>query len=265
MYRRYVVPFVLAVVIGLGALVITANVQAFTLMPDVFPTNSTTYRLDASYSGLGAAWESRANEAAAHWGANTVFSFVSNAGSSSYVRTLNLGCPASGNVTLANMDPGATAPGIYRASFIINVNTSCNRITWHTGTTSPPMGETDLRTVLRHEFGHAAGLHHVQGANNQLMYGTISPGQLKSILADDINGIAFLYNTSSTVRVTTAESFWTWLGQFKYDNTHGGVGFKGPSFDHIPGCCPLAHNGAMAWSPQTGASSWFPFQGSRIT
>jgi hypothetical protein len=105
--------------------VFTSDVRAFTLMPDVFPSNSTTYRLDANYSGLGAGWVSRANEAAATWGANTVFSFVSNAGSSNIVRTSALSCPATGNVTLANMVPTATAAGIYRARCTVPV---CNGV-----------------------------------------------------------------------------------------------------------------------------------------
>jgi hypothetical protein len=170
MPKRHVVSLLVAVLV---ALVVATGVQAFTVMRDVWPTASTTYRLEASFTSQGQAWIDRAHEAAQHWTNNTIFDFVHNTGSANRLRTGTLSC--NNPTRLAEMAPAEDAQGIYRGSFVITVNTGCSNILWYSGTGTPPNGRFDLRTVLRHEFGHAAGLHHVQGAESQLMHPEIDP------------------------------------------------------------------------------------------
>lgn len=212
----------------------------------------------ASFTNRGAAWVSRANEAAQHWTDLTVFDFIPNSGSANRLRTGNLDCN-----TLANMSPVEDALGIYRTSFVItvNVNPGCPSIVWYTGTGTPPMGTYDLRTVLRHEFGHAAGLDHVNGAGTQLMHPTVNQQAVKQIAADDQNGMQFLYNPNSGIRLTAAASYWP---GGTYDNNYTQVGYKGPNWTG-GSPFPRALFQTASWSNQTSASSWFAFFGDRIT
>lgn len=52
----------------------------------------------------------------------------------------------------------------------------------------------DLRTVLRHEFGHWLVLNHSDDYN-AVMYRSIPPNTIKGIAADDRNGIRNIYGT----------------------------------------------------------------------
>ncbi|HMN15756.1 MAG TPA: matrixin family metalloprotease, partial [Bellilinea sp.] len=256
MQRLPVLSFLIAALVSLGA---TTGVQAFTLMRDVWPSTSTTYAMDSSFTNQGAAWVSRANEAAQHWTSLTAFDFIFNSGSANRLRTGTLSC--NNPVTLANMAPVEDALGLYRTSFVITVNTGCSNIQWYTGTGTPPMGTYDLRTVLRHEFGHAVGLDHVQGAPTQLMYPSTLQQEVKQIAADDQNGVAFLYNPNSGIRLTSAASYWTGA---TYDNNYTPVGYKGANWTG-GSPFPRALFQTQSWSNQTGASSWFAFFGERIT
>lgn len=240
-------------------LVVATGVQAFTVMRDAWPTPNTTYGMDASFTNQGAAWINRANEAAQHWTDLTAFDFVFNAGSANRLRTEALDCN-----TLANMAPTEDALNIYRTSFIItvNVNPNCPNIVWYTGVDVPPVNTFDLRTVLRHEFGHAAALDHVLGDAAQLMYPVVNPQAVKHIAADDQNGIEFLYNPNSGVRLSSAA--WYWYTGATYDNTYSYVGYKGSNWSG-GSPFPRALLQTQSWSNQTGASSWFAFIGDRIT
>ncbi|KAL1820668.1 hypothetical protein ACET3Z_015537 [Daucus carota] len=52
---------------------------------------------------------------------------------------------------------------------------------------------TDLETVALHEIGHLLGLDH-SSVEDAIMYPTITPGTVKDLHADDVQGIKALYN-----------------------------------------------------------------------
>lgn len=254
MRKLFSVSPLVAVLIMLAA---ATGVQAFIVRQYVWPTTSTTYVLDASFTGRGLDWVARANEAAQHWTTNTYFDFFSNAGSSNRVQTGSLACD-----TLAITNSAEDALGIYRTSFAITVNVSpiCN-FTWYAGTDTPPFGQYDLRTVLRHEFGHAAGLRHVTGSEAQLMHPVIRPQTIKQIAVDDQNGMNFLYNPDTSITLVTADNYYTGV---TYDNPSYQVGYKGRGWS---GGSPFPRtlNQTHSWANQKGASTWFAFNGNRIT
>ncbi len=102
----------------------------------------------------------------------------------------------------------------------------------------------------------------MQGANTQLMYPFIDPVAIKQIGADDQNGIDFLYDPSSSVRLQSAATYY--VGGATYDNNYPAVGYKGRNWT---GGSPFSHAlfQTASWSNQTGASSWFAFLGARVT
>lgn len=245
------------------ALFLIDRVKAFTLMPDPWrptpPETTVNYAFDASFSGR-TNWVNRANEAAANWTDSTIFNFIFNTNSTNRLRAVVMSCDF-----LAVMYPTEDAQGIYRSGFRIDVNVAPGcpmAINWYSGTGTPGGGQFDLRTVLRHEMGHAAGLNHVGGNTNQLMYFQVAAQATKTIGADEINGIDYLYNPTSGHRLTTSEFYWPGT---TYDNWYPNVGYKGLSWTHGDGCCPLALGSGLAWSEGTGGTQWFPFVGDRIT
>jgi hypothetical protein len=115
---------------------------------------------------------------------------------------------------------------------------------------------------MRHEFGHAAGLDHVLGDRAQLMHREIWERDVKWIAADDANGIDYLYNPNSNRRLSSAADYW--VTPIVYDNIYEAVGHKGLGWTGgYP--FPRAFLQTESWSNQIGASSWFAFQGDRIT
>ena len=125
---------------------------------------------------------------------------------------------------------------------------------------------------MRHEFGHCAGLDHQNDSAARLMFWQILPNSIKQIAQDELNGLAFLYdmnNTNIRARMEDGtlphDTQGNYVGAGGYDNATNYVGYKGPNWNYGAGCCALASLAGMTWSNATGASSWFVFNGSRIT
>src|SRR5690606_27745668 len=154
----------IALLVALLGIALISTAQAYSVMPNVWRQNYTSYAIDATIqSEFGAAGVARVQEAASYWSSQTIFNFNRNDNEGNWVRAFDLPYPNNG--ALAIMVPYRDNKGLYRNGFEIRVNTSPDvfpPVSWYTGTNSnPPSGTTDLRTVLNHEFGHAAGLNHI--------------------------------------------------------------------------------------------------------
>lgn len=110
-----------------------------------------------------------------------------------------------------------------------------------------------------------AGLNHVTGDSNQLMFPTVDPRAIKAIGDDDRYGIRYLYEAAYTATHPDNTDEWErFTGPYTYDNYHRASGYKGA--DWTGGSpFPLAYNTTQNWSNRTGATSWLAFRGSRIT
>ncbi len=78
-----------------------------------------------------------------------------------------------------------------RYYFTIQVNNGCGT-PWYDGTGQPPSNYYDVRSVMRHELGHAIGLCH----NNdqfELMNTFLQLGVSYGISAEDVTGVNWAY------------------------------------------------------------------------
>ena len=71
----------------------------------------------------------------------------------------------------------------------IEINT---KYQWDTSSNTCASGKYHLRSVLRHEYGHAIGIAHSE-LNSACMYPTISSGKVKNLTSDDIQAGEAIY------------------------------------------------------------------------
>ena len=159
----------------------TPDAQAFCWGPARFPGASTTYLIDGSYS-----WSSSSvQDAVADWNYSAYFGFGYTGGGNNHIQGADLGC----DFGLAGMSPSDN--GGTRNGFIIQVNNGCGT-PWYDGTGQPPSNYYAVRSVMRHELGHAIGLCH----NNdqfELMNTFLQPGVSYGIGVEDVTGVNWAY------------------------------------------------------------------------
>lgn len=82
----------------------------------------------------------------------------------------------------------------------------CESWTWSDGPGNASGGQINMQGVSTHEFGHALGLGHTNINGSTMFPSTFNGNESKSIEADDIAGVKFLYGNrgSQKVDITSA-------------------------------------------------------------
>lgn len=197
----------------------SASSQAYTIYSRAWPAANTTYRRVASYDNQGADWIAAANAADAEWAGFFQFNLDNN--SPNLMGTIQLG----GGVSPLGVTTFFPAVGPYQIGFTLNINRDQP---FYTGAGATPFNRYNLRTVLRHEFGHALGLYHSAGANT-LMNGVLPiSAQPRFVDQDATNGANFLYNPGAGAPIPEGPAPQS-AGSGTVDNLSITIGYKGPS------------------------------------
>lgn len=241
----------LALIIGLLIVVaISVDVEAYAVQSRTWLSAIQTYKRTSGYNNAGANFTNRANEAAAEWTADTVFSLSHNSGS---VNTLDYKTPDAPyqdalGVTYWYFD----GPYRTRAETVIN-----NTKPWHALTGNPPAEFYDLESILVHEFGHFIGLGHDDGTG--VMRATFAPGvKVDQVNNDDKNGVKYLYESGYNSTHPVEIGSW-WVGYGAYDNTTKFVLHKGTNWIESISSPYLARDNSLSWSNALGAVSGLGF------
>jgi len=236
-------------------LLLSASVEAYQIYARVWPNANTTYRRDASFSNI-IGWNGQADTVTGEWAPQFLFNLDNASGN--VLSADDLGANGNLGVTFAQ------ETGHHRTNFTIQMNTNKP---WHVG--APPVSPNrfDLRSVLRHEFGHALGLWHSNGANT-LMNAILPLGTSRLIDQDAINGANFLYNPGANPPIPEAPGFSPVISSGTADDTspilYPPIGYKGGAWVAGTGW-PNAYATTIAYGNGNQAAYWFWFNGNSLT
>ncbi len=181
----------ITLVIGVIMLILisTASVQAYTVMVGKWASTSTTYVRDSSYTSQGSGWSSMFGSAASNWTSSGAFGFSSSSSSSNHIQAADIADDSSCSGCLALTSVWGNP--IYQFRIEVNIGSG---YAFYDGTQAPslPSNYYDLRSIMRHELGHAQGLCHSSNSS-YLMYRAFGTGQIKLVDTDAINGSEYLY------------------------------------------------------------------------
>lgn len=183
----------MALVSAVLLLTAIANIaQAYTVQGPTWTGANATYVLDSSFTGQSSGWANSADTAASDWNAvsTSPFVFGSNSGSNNHVDAANIsscGCIAQ---------TAHAWNGSNYTQFTTTVNIGSG-YAFYDGTQAPtlPSNYHDLKSVMRHELGHALGLCH-SSQSYMLMYPSQSAGLEYLVDTDASNGDSYLYSSS---------------------------------------------------------------------
>lgn len=175
-------------IVVLLLLLVSLKSDAYTVRRQIWSGLSTTYGKDASFINGGPNWSAVADAAATEWNTSpNPFDFNQDAGSLNRLQRENIGG------LLGRTDTYFSGLNITR--FDIKVNSA---FLFYDGSQGPifPPNLYHLRSLLRHEFGHAMGICH--SVNNTLMHATLPIGIIRNLDTDATNAGQYLYSSSYT-------------------------------------------------------------------
>ncbi|MDQ5866385.1 MAG: matrixin family metalloprotease [Chloroflexota bacterium] len=176
-------------VLFLAAGVFAPTAEAYTMRGVSWSPANAHYVRDASFNNYGTGWINSMNTAVQDWNSfyQAPFYFWHASTSGNHIQTGNLGCGTPHNLGQTNLAWNTSTNNF--TSFTIIMNTACGD-PYYDGTqgSSIPSNYYDLKSILRHELGHALGLCHSSGSSSLLMYASRQKGIIYPLDSDAING-----------------------------------------------------------------------------
>lgn len=202
---RLVVSLFIFAISCLYSLYSISTVNAYVVEGRKWSSGNPDYGYDTSISSQNnGAWVGRLSNAVAEWNSisqsnNWAFWYKYDNSSINRVRSANIAAvPACASVgptpclALTDMYPGSTSTTY--SKFILTINTGSGYAFYDGSQASYlPSNYYDLRTVFRHELGHALGLCHANNDSTAVMWYKITIGTVKQIGPDDRNGLRYIY------------------------------------------------------------------------
>lgn len=184
----------------IAAVADTPGAQAYTLRGVTWSPANASYVRDTSFNNFGNGWINSMDTAVSDWNSffQAPFYFWYSSGSGNHVQAGNLGCGSGHNLGQANLAWNTSTN--YFTSFTLIVNVACGD-PYYDGTqaSSIPSNYYDLKSILRHELGHALGLCHSSTYTSLLMYPSRQVGIYYPVDSDAINGDQDIYCATCAV------------------------------------------------------------------
>lgn len=204
--RRFTAPRLVLpmIVMLLVTLIVPQYTRAFSPNAYTWSSPNLTYTIDSSFSSLGSSYVTALNDAISDWNSSsTLVSFTQNSSSANHIAAANLG--STGGFAQTNT-PYPSGTNFRFTQFALTVNTYFLG-TYYVGSRSSTIlpNLADLRSILRHELGHAAGLCHTWDNSSTLMWPNTNVGEVKNVDQDARDGVNYIYNPSGTTTYSKLE------------------------------------------------------------
>lgn len=187
------------IIMLLLTVIVPQQTRAFSPFAYTWSSPRLTYVIDSSFSSLGSNYLSALNDAINDWNAtNTLYTFTQDSASANRISAADLSSSTDLGPLAQTALPHPPGTNFRFPNFTFKVNT--RRLSqFYVGprTSTPPLDLYDLRSVIRHEFGHALGLCHTWYDRQALMYPNSYQGEVHNIDADALSGANYISNPSA--------------------------------------------------------------------
>jgi hypothetical protein len=228
------------------------------------------------FSALGSNYLAALNDAINDWNAtNTQITFSQDSASAHHIGAADLGDRPLATTTMP-LPPGTN----FRfTNFTLQINTRyLSQFYIGPRTSTPPPDLYNLRTVIRHELGHAVGMCHTWYDRQALMYPNSYQGEVHNVDSDALSGANYIFNPSANYAMPeggcglTSSPVIASAGTYDDRFAEGAEGYVitydgGPHWSRV-GYTPNWYNASgqtLSYTNLAGARANIKFTGSRIT
>jgi predicted Zn-dependent protease len=169
-----------------------ATAYGYTVHGPKWSNSSTDYRPTTAFLNQSAGYGDSLRTAVSNWNgvADTPFGIYYNSGTNFLVRVGD--APGTAGAVTTRRWYTDTSRYYWYELMVDNVN----GYPFYDGTqaSSLPSNYYDLKSILRHEPGHVAGLCHSGGSSTRLMFAVVTAGSIRPIDYDAATGDRWIYN-----------------------------------------------------------------------